>query len=179
MAAVSSVNSRLFKKTECVGELQGMLCVAGSVSALSPSLLSQRGLLSTLICKLTPVRLPSYGDKCVYIHAKHWHARSFDYNMKHKTHKKELRNHLNANCAALHQCGSLTVTQTSLCWQPAIFLPLFAFVYDPIIFLWTHTIIQCFSVMHWGCLQGLLTSGKITAFQSSGADFRDDSRDAW
>lgn len=45
MAEASSVNLCLFRKTECVGTLQGFVCVASSVSALGLFLLS---LLSTL-----------------------------------------------------------------------------------------------------------------------------------
>lgn len=121
--------------------------------------------LGPLICKLSPLRLPLHGDKCVYILAKHWHGMSFDYNMKHKRGKKrksELLNHLNAKGSqskwlkALHQYSSLTVTQTAkenLRVDNMLFsFHYLTFVYDPIIFLWTHTIIQCFSLMHWGSL---------------------------
>lgn len=45
VAEASSVNLCLFGKAECVGTLQGFVCVAGSVSALGLLLLS---LLSTL-----------------------------------------------------------------------------------------------------------------------------------
>lgn len=41
------------------------------------------------LCKLSPVRLPSDGDKCVHVLAKHWHGMFFDYNMKHKRWKRE------------------------------------------------------------------------------------------
>lgn len=48
-----------------------------------------------LICKLSPVRLPSDGDNCVYRLAKHWHGMFFDYNMKHKRRKKRVSLSLN------------------------------------------------------------------------------------
>lgn len=48
VAGVSSINSCLFRKTEGIGLLQGIVCVAGSVSASQPLFAVPTVLLSTL-----------------------------------------------------------------------------------------------------------------------------------